>query len=357
MPSSRQETGKHTTGKLISLEVARFLAALMVTLEHLSNTIPDLGLGHALIATPVSAAVLFFFTLSGFVIHNAHARDAGKPSRLPRYFWRRAWRIYPLYWLSLIPMLYVLWGGCSQSYLVKNLTLAPFTSNIAELNPPAWTLRYELLFYLIFGLALLPYARRVLLPVWGLALAASWYHKLRGWGGPATLLPFLPVGVSTHLFALDNIMFFAGLGASWAFARLKPPSYILWPLLGSAVIALALLLRLDQWGTLYPLAPRLPFTAVVFAIVIFALAALERGGHLRLGRRGAALGAMSYPLYLMHVIPRFILAVWFFYHPAARHYYPAIPTFFLLLTASLLLAALTAFWFDAPLQRLARKLL
>ncbi|HYP64352.1 MAG TPA: hypothetical protein VEQ16_10700, partial [Acidocella sp.] len=83
MPSSRQETGKHTTGKLISLEVARFLAALMVTLEHLSNTIPDLGLGHALIATPVSAAVLFFFTLSGFVIHNAHARDAGKPSRLP----------------------------------------------------------------------------------------------------------------------------------------------------------------------------------------------------------------------------------------------------------------------------------
>lgn len=344
-------------GKLVSLEVARFLAAAMVALEHISTTIPNLHLGHSLIATPASAAVLFFFTLSGFVIHNAHAADSGQPARLPRYVWRRFWRIYPLYWLSLIPMLAILWNGCSQPYLVKIFTLAPFTGNIAELNPPAWTLRYELLFYIIYGLALLPYARRVLLPAWGLALAAAWYHDVRGWGPPATLLPALPEGVSTHLFALDNIMFFAGLGAGWAYGRFKPPLYILWPLLGGALLALTLLLRRDDWGTLYPATPHLPLTAAAFATVIFALAALERHGGLRLGRRWAALGAMSYPLYLMHAVPGFLLSAWFFFHPAARMYYPGIPTFFLLLAASLLLSALSAFWFDAPLQRLARKIL
>ena len=219
--------------KFVSLEIARFLAALAVALEHLSTTIPGLKLGPAPLTMPASAAVLFFFTLSGFVIQNAHHRDAGRPARLPHYIWRRFWRIFPLYWLSLLPMLAVLWPGCSTSYLVKIFTLYPFTGPIAELNPPAWTLRCELLFYLVFGLALLPYARRVVLPVWGLLLAAAWYHHLRGWGGPETLFPFLPEGISSHLLALNNIMFFAGLGAGWLFARWKPGRLTLWPLLGA----------------------------------------------------------------------------------------------------------------------------
>ena len=355
MASSRQQSGNG--GKFISLEIARFLAALAVALEHISTTIPGLKLGPALLTAPAPAAVLFFFTLSGFVIHNAHARDSGKPARLPRYVWRRFWRIYPLYWLSLIPMLAVLWNGCSRAYLVNILTLAPFTGNIAELNPPAWTLRYELLFYIIFGLALLPYIRRVLLPGWALLLAAAWGKVLLGFGPAASLLPFLPRGVADHLLSLNNVMFFAGLGASWVFARHKPPSYILWPLLGFTLLALAWALRLGGWGNLYPTPAHLPFTAATFGATIYSLAALEHGGHLRLTRRGAALGAMSYPLYLMHAVPGFLLSAWFFFHPAARAYYPAIPTFFLLLAASLALTAASAFLFDAPLQRFARKIL
>lgn len=358
MPSSRQPA----SGKLISLEIGRFLAALAVALEHLSGTIPDLKLGPAPLAPmPAPAAVLFFFTLSGFVIYNAHAQDAGQPARLPHYIWRRAWRIFPLYWLSLLPMLAVLWPGCTAGYLVKILTLAPFTGNIAELNPPAWTLRFELLFYIMFGLALLPYARRVVLPGWGLLLAAAWYHHLRGWGGPETLLPWLPEGVSSHLLALNNIMFFAGLGAGWVFARWKPAARILGPLLGFSALALALLLRLDGWGTLYPADPHLPFTAAAFAAVIFALAALERGGHLRLSKRwaalGAQLGAMSYPLYLLHSAAGFLFSATFFFHPSARAYCPGLPTFCVMLALSLLASWLAAFLFDAPLQRLARRVL
>lgn len=352
MPSSRPDAGT----KLISLEIGRFLAALAVALEHLSTTIPQLKLGVApLPPMPASGAVLFFFTLSGFVIYNAHYQDAGQPTRLPRYAWRRFCRIFPLYWLSLLPMLAVLWPGCTPFYLAKIFTLAPFTGPIAELNPPAWTLRAELLFYIMFGLSLLPYARRVLLPAWGLLLAAAWYHDLRGWGGPGTLLPWLPEGISSHFLALNNILFFAGLAAGWAFARQHPGPRLLWPLLAASALALALLLRLDAWGTLYPADTRLPLTAAAFATIIFTLAALERSGALRLPRRLAALGAMSYPLYLLHSGAAFIFSAYLFFHPQAH--LPALPVFTTMLALALLASAAAAFLFDAPLQRLARRVL
>jgi peptidoglycan/LPS O-acetylase OafA/YrhL len=346
--------------KLISLEIARFLAALAVALEHLSTAVNGMKLGAAPITAPASGAVLFFFTLSGFVIYNAHIQDAGKPERLPRYAWRRFCRIYPLYWLSLIPMLAVLWPGCTPGYLVKIFTLAPFTGDIAELNPPAWTLRYELLFYILFGFSLLPYARRVLLPGWALLLACAWGHELLGRGPAETLLPVLPAGVADHLLALNNILFLAGLVAGWAFLRWRPGARILWPFLAAILLALALLLRLDQWGNSYPSAARLPVTAAAFAALIFALAALERGGHLRLSARvagwGAVLGAMSYPIYLLHSCAGFVFSADFFFHPADRAAFAPWPIFLLMVAMTLAASWLAAVLFDAPVQRLARRI-
>lgn len=343
--------------KVISLEIARFIAAFIVMLEHFSTTIPDLKLGPAVLPPmPASAAVLFFFSLSGFVIYTAHYQDSGQVQRVPRYFWRRFCRIFPLYWLSLVPMLVVLWDGCSPAYLTRILTLAPFTGHIAEVNPPAWTLRYELLFYIIFGLSLLPYARRVLLPAWGLLLAAAWFHTVRGGGGAAGLFPWLPFGVSSHLLAIDNLMFFAGLGAGWIFARWQPGARILWPLLGIGILILGYLLRLDGWGANYPPAARMPCMATAVATVIFTFAALERHGLLRLPRRWALLGAMSYPLYLLHCGAGFIFATYIFYHPAARPQLAALPLFYIMLAIALAATVLVTFLFDMPLQRLARRI-
>lgn len=342
--------------RIVSLEIARFLAALAVALEHLSTTIRDLQLGQPILPPmPASAAVLFFFTLSGFVIYTAHHQDSGQAARLPRYAWRRFWRIFPLYWLSLIPMLAILWPGCTAPYLAKIFSLTPFTGPIAEINPPAWTLRYELLFYILYGASLLPYARRFLLPLWGTALAAAWYHDLRGWGAPATLLPW--PGVANHLLALNNIMFFAGLAAGWCHARWQPRPRLLWPLLAATILLLAFLLRLDDYGTLYPADPHLPFTAAAFGGLILLLATLERSRNLKLHPRWAALGAMSYPLYLLHAPAGFLFSALFFFHPAARAHFTPLPTFALMLTIALLASALAAFLFDAPLQRLARRVM
>ncbi len=341
--------------KLISLEISRFIAALAVALEHLSTTVGYMGLGRPPLTAPASAAVVFFFVLSGFVIHNAHWQDSGRLARIPRYFWRRAWRIFPLYWLSLVPMLVVLGPGCTPPYLLKIFTLSPFTGDIAELNPPAWSLRWELSFYMMFGLILLPYARRVVLPLWIGLVLWRWYPQILAQPHPAGWL-MAHNGFAARLLSINNIMFFAGLAAGWLYVRQSLRARTLWMLLGLSTLLLLAMLRLDGWGTLYSPNNRLPFTVAAYAGVIFSLAALERGLHLRLPQRLGALGAMSYPLYLLHPGAAFIFSAYFFYHPAAKIHFTALPMFALLLGLSLLAAAAAAL-IDAPLQRLARRII
>jgi len=78
---------------------------------------------------------------------------------------------------------------------------------------------------------------------------------------------------------------------------------------------------------------------------------------LPLSRRWAALGAISYPLYLMHSGAGFIIGAHLFFHPADSVHFPPIPTFFLMLFMALAASTLAAFLFDAPLQRLARRVM
>ncbi len=353
--------------KLLCLEVARFVAAFCVVLAHLSASAFIFHLGRPVVSAPANAAVLFFFTLSGFVIHNAHARDSGNVKLLPRYAWRRFMRIFPLYWLSLVPILIYIGIGALRAwplgYTAALFSLSPFTDfSFQEYNPPAWTLRCELLFYIIYGLALLPLLRRVLLPVWAALLATAWGLTLAGHGGPGCVAPFLPHGLALHLLTFNNIFFFAGLLAAEATARLRPGVSWLWALLAVAIITL-LALGLVSWGRLD--APdgsvmiataKLPFIAAGFAALLFALAGLERSGTLHLPRQAALLGAMSYPLYILQAEVWFLAYLYFTSHPAALSLYTPRSMLCLLLAGALLASYLAAILFDMPLQRLARRI-
>lgn len=97
----------------------------------------------------------------------AHWNDMGGGfQKVKEYFVKRATRIFPTYWLVLIvfSLLYV----CLKSYLVTpdptshlntlNLTWGSFFKNIFLLNYPenpivlvAWTMQFEILFYLVFA--------------------------------------------------------------------------------------------------------------------------------------------------------------------------------------------------------------
>lgn len=135
---------------------ARGLFSLMVFVFHIVNS----GLPSFLpTRSPVSLYLLdafkfgveLFFGISGFVILGALARA---PS-LRSFAWDRATRIYPLLWTTLLAITAVSlaighWMPPLRDWLLDFLAPPPFFP-LAQVNPAAWSLGYEVTFYALCG--------------------------------------------------------------------------------------------------------------------------------------------------------------------------------------------------------------
>jgi exopolysaccharide production protein ExoZ len=152
--------------KLLSLQYGRAIAALAVVFYHFSGYHqanqefePFRGFfkfGHL--------GVDFFFVLSGFVIMMAHKKDLGQSSRIVSFGLKRFFRIFPTYWfhLSFIILIRISAGilfhqdsfyrDFDFSFMLDNFLLLPTGKYLIG---PAWSLSYELFFYLLFSLGLI----------------------------------------------------------------------------------------------------------------------------------------------------------------------------------------------------------
>ena len=137
-------------GQIQIIQIIRLFAALCVLIYH-SSMVGQHGY----------FAVEIFNIISGFVI----MYSTRKPDSSNCFFRKRLIRIIPLYWLSslamyvlitILPSLSVM-SEATPEYLLKSLFFIPF-SNSKGYNTPilglGWTLNYEILFYVIFFLAL-----------------------------------------------------------------------------------------------------------------------------------------------------------------------------------------------------------
>ncbi len=256
---------------------------------------------------PGAIAVQFFFVLSGFVMLTAHRGDFGKPGAVIKFWWRRACRIYPMYWIAMLIPLWYLHDVLTPRTLAEQIALQPV--GITDLVPPAWSLRYEISFYLLFGLCLLPYIGRFLLAAWFLTLCYCWC--------PANVvlalhlpLPFLldrfyighsgdflsPVGFLSPC----SFYFFAGLLSAGLFARFSCGRIFGGCLLAAGAIGLLKTLPLLHDGYDYGSLRAIIFAALSFAGIIIGVSVLERAGWLRFGGLSRRLGVLSYPLYILH---------------------------------------------------------
>lgn len=160
--------------KLIYLQIARGIAALIVVFHHITASgvyYFDKHLFGGVFKAGWNA-VDFFFVLSGFIIYYAHSGDLGRKSEWRRYFSKRLLRIYPIYWvvagigLALLSMKSGQVSGhelpafvSPSTYVLKSLLLIP--QRIDPFLVVAWSLCYEMFFYIMFGLGILA-GRRVL---------------------------------------------------------------------------------------------------------------------------------------------------------------------------------------------------
>ncbi|WP_297443923.1 acyltransferase [Acidocella sp.] len=378
--------------KLNTLELGRFIAATVVVLTHI---IPDLNPLAAPGAAPLfgghgapgELGVCYFFVLSGFVMAYTHKEDFGHVGGALRFWWRRACRIYPIYWLALLIPLHYLYSvittpkvlglyllssfagtpptAFTLSRLLDLVLLSPFANTpwgTTELIPPAWTLRYELAFYLMLGMAMLPYIGKPLLAAW---VALVFWHWL-----PVNILAFFnvppPFLLNDGFVALQGradrfgtpleFFFFAGLAAGWVFAK-HPPGRLWGSLLALAGAAgMADLLPSIDYGTTQALPMPTLLEGVLLAMLIVGLGGLERAGVIRLGKWATVAGMISYPLYILH----FPVLTMFDVHKATLHWALSTGALYALGAAALLgiygLAALATYFFDQPVQRGLRRL-
>ena len=107
------------------------------------------------------AGVDLFFVLSGFLIYGHLLR---RKQRFGAYLWRRVQRIYPVFLAVFALYLFLSWqmpgrsklpsDGSLWLYLLANLALLPGLFPIEPLITVAWSLSYEMFFYLAMPLAM-----------------------------------------------------------------------------------------------------------------------------------------------------------------------------------------------------------
>jgi len=138
--------------------------------------------------------LMVFFTISGFLITNIllNQRESASGSmgaELKTFYARRAFRIFPLYYLVL---LFVVWMDLTtavtedagwHALFLNNLSAIFLRGGIGAYGPtfPWWSLAVEEQFYLLWAPLALFVPRRWIVPFITLAAASAFCFRLVGW--------------------------------------------------------------------------------------------------------------------------------------------------------------------------------
>lgn len=278
------------------LDGLRGVAAIAVLLFHLSpqNAIDFVPRGFL--------AVDFFFVLSGFVIASAYddrlVEGAGNGLTVSRFLFLRLVRLYPLIVLGIVLGFIGRYKdyGPSTFLLVTGLFLVPTPFGAAiesrpaiALNPPAWSLLWELAVNMLYAVLRPALSHRALVMI--VSAFAGWLVFT------AFLFGTLQVGATWPSAWAGapraGFSFFAGVALLRA-RRWPVMQQMQLSLIPAAVILVALL------SVRVPLAFELPLqlggVLLVFPVIVAGCSNAAPG---RLTPACAFLGAVSYPAYIL----------------------------------------------------------
>lgn len=156
---------------LVSVQALRFLAAAMVLLGHLQDSLRRGRIkGAEAVSDPTMipwhAGVDIFFVVSGFIMFFMSAAHFGSPGAPGQFLRRRAIRVIPLYWLFTSLMIAVILAlpgkvvhdDLDAPHLMATYFFIPWPNADGAVQPllsVGWTLNFEMLFYALFAAAML----------------------------------------------------------------------------------------------------------------------------------------------------------------------------------------------------------
>ncbi|WP_395393420.1 acyltransferase [Novosphingobium sp. BL-8A] len=326
------------------LDGLRGVAALAVVVHHSHRILGFQPLPHGYLA------VDFFFILSGFVIAHAYQAKLASNMSLVQFAKARFDRLYPMLFLGIVA------GGVGFSFrqgvawidvapaMAAQLVLlpAPFLhgpdATMWALNPPAWSLFWEVAASLAFALFLARASDRALRWLW-LGFAAClivvgfrWTMVSVGFEAKNALCGIPRTGVSFTLGVILWRAFDAGAMDRW----MRRPS-----------LAMVALLLLGVFAIPQP-------TAVVDAIlVLVVLPLLLIAGVLSLNSSCLWnwLGRVSYPLYLIHFPVLFVFQAFLLRGAGLAERFA---WFAIYLVVALIAALLITVLWDEPVRRKIR---
>ena len=291
-------SGRATGIRLQSLDALRGVAVLFVVVQHFcEGTIPAVRRFTATQVQFGQLGVTIFFLCSGFIIPAALERN----SSLKSFGLNRFFRLYPMFWVSLIGAAVV---AATHEHYAQALTNADWLANATMLQsylgaphaiPLYWSLEFELAFYAVMAVLFAIGMHRRTVELQALAQLGCIALAL---GLPALLDRHAPLGIfNIATMFTGTLIYRYTTGAVSRAALIR--GLVLAALAGVTVLGTAL------WGNdllfddgTHRFGPML--AAWVIAYVLFLLGLL-------IWRSGAPapirwLGLISYSVYLIHAL-------------------------------------------------------
>lgn len=283
--------------RLELLDYGRFFAAVIVLLFHYTfNGIANgkiSSIDHIPGLIEVTKygylGVELFFMISGYVIFfSAKNRSASQ------FAVARALRLYPLFWFAVVFTAFFafFWGGEKMSVypaqIIANLTMVTPYLGYSYVDGVYWTLLCELKFYFIIFVLL----------IFGLqnklnAIFTAW---------PLVMLVAFLLGKGEEIAYMGSVYYYFVAGALFAIVKDNRSIKVYLSLI--LVYLLSVKFSIDRSLAINE-AKGFDYSGIVVALVIstffawFVFLGTKRGASLSLPK-SAILGALTYPIYLIH---------------------------------------------------------
>ncbi|MDX8434620.1 acyltransferase [Mesorhizobium abyssinicae] len=279
---------------LFGLQILRAIAAIGVIVRHTLDMSDGSEAGRfspAWLTAAGGAGVDLFFVISGFIMVYVSFPQGQPPDTPKRFIVKRATRIFPLYWICSATIAAISLIGFLRNMHIDSYTIfnSAFLLPGEKLIYVAWTLSYEIYFYIIFAVSLcfgriLPTSvSAIFMMIGGILIGREIQNStLADFASSPLVLEFcFGIVLALSFSASRKWRVPAALGVLGFLIIIVSPIFVPHP------GALPDATRVIAWG--------LPATLIVAAFLEV------RRPQSKAGRAAVLLGDASYALYLTHV--------------------------------------------------------